>query len=262
MSNIQVIEYMNQRVLTTAQLAMSYGTDSERIQKNFNYNKDRYQEGKHYILLQGDGLKEFRSNFSISEVAPNVNKLYLWTEKGAWMHAKSLGTDPAWEAYEMLVDDYYNIKQTLPQLSEIELIAAVAKHAAEQEKRLKLVESRVEATEKRQEHIEEVLSLNPTEWRKKVNALINKMAKQLGGHEAYQTVRNESYDKLEDRAKCRLSVRVRYIQQRLALEGVAKSKIDKVSKLDAIAEDARLTEIYLAIVKEMAIQHKVEGESA
>ncbi len=178
------------------------------------------------------------------------------------MHAKSLNTDKAWEAYEMLVDDYYNIKQTLPQLSEIEMIAAVAKHAAEQEKRLKLVESRVEATEKRQEHIQEVLSLNPTEWRKKVNALINKMAKQLGGHEAYQAVRNESYQRLEERGGYRLSIRVTNIQKRMALEGAPKSKVEKVSKLDAIADDARLTEIYLAIVKEMAIQYKVEGESA
>ncbi|MGK5510499.1 ORF6C domain-containing protein [Brevibacillus formosus] len=107
MSNLQVLDYEGQRVLTTAQLAESYGTDSERIQKNFNYNKERYQEGKHYILLQGDALREFRSNFSISEVASNVNRLYLWTRKGAWMHAKSLNTDEAWEAYEMLVDDYY-----------------------------------------------------------------------------------------------------------------------------------------------------------
>ncbi|MED1784258.1 ORF6C domain-containing protein [Brevibacillus fortis] len=107
MSNLQVLDYEGQRVLTTAQLAESYGTDSERIQKNFHYNKERYQEGKHYILLQGDTLREFRSNFSISEVASNVNRLYLWTRKGAWMHAKSLNTDEAWEAYEMLVDDYY-----------------------------------------------------------------------------------------------------------------------------------------------------------
>ncbi|MGG4499136.1 ORF6N domain-containing protein [Brevibacillus reuszeri] len=263
MNKPQLIEYGNQRVLTTAQLAEAYGTDNKHISDNYKNNESRYADGKHYFLLAGNDLRVFKeANPKISDTLKFSSILYLWTEKGAWLHAKSLNTDQAWEAYEMLVDDYYNIKQTLPQLSEIEMIAAVAKHAAEQEKRLKLVESRVEATEKRQEHIQEVLSLNPTEWRKKVNALINKMAKQLGGHDAYQAVRNESYDKLEERAKCRLSVRVTYIKQRMALEGVPKSKIDKVSKLDAIADDARLTEIYLAIVKEMAIQYKVEGESA
>ncbi|GMA52640.1 hypothetical protein GCM10025857_39970 [Alicyclobacillus contaminans] len=43
----------------------------------------------------------------------------------------------------------------------------------------------------------------------------------------------------------------------MALEGAAKSKIDKVNKMDVIADDARLTEIYLAVVKEMAIRYQV-----
>ncbi|MGD8188525.1 antA/AntB antirepressor family protein [Brevibacillus ginsengisoli] len=150
----------------------------------------------------------------------------------------------------------------LPQLTEIEMIAAVAKHAADQARRLTLIESRIDVTEKRQEYITEVMSLNPTEWRKKTTALLNKIAYERGGHGAYQEVRNESYDKLEDRAKCNLSIRLTNKRRQMALEGVSKSKIDKVSKMDVIADDARLTEIYLAIVKEMAIQYRVDVESA
>lgn len=48
----------------------------------------------------------------------------------------------------------------------------------------------------------------------------------------------------------------------MALEGVAKSKIDKVSNLDIIGEDKRLLEIYLAIVKEMAIRYQVNINEA
>ena len=47
MINIQVIEQGNKRVLTTAQLAESYGTDNKRISNNFNENKARYTKGKH-----------------------------------------------------------------------------------------------------------------------------------------------------------------------------------------------------------------------
>lgn len=108
--SLQIIERNNMRVLTTSQLAESYGTDNERITKNFNRNKDRYKNGKHFILLEGDELKGFRATSQI-DLSPNVNKLYLWTEKGAWLHAKSLNTDEAWDAYEMLVDDYYTIKE-------------------------------------------------------------------------------------------------------------------------------------------------------
>ena len=40
--------------------------------------------------------------------------MYLWTEKGAFLHAKSLNTDEAWEVYGKLVDSYFVKKQ--PQL--------------------------------------------------------------------------------------------------------------------------------------------------
>jgi hypothetical protein len=43
----------------------------------------------------------------------------------------------------------------------------------------------------------------------------------------------------------------------MADEGASKSKRDKLSKLDVIAEDKRLLEIYLAIVKEFAVKYGV-----
>lgn len=122
MNTPQMIERNGMRVLTTAHLAESYGTDEKRISENFSRNQTRYKENKHFILLQGETLKQFKSKYSNCGVAQNVNKLYLWTEKGAWLHAKSLNTDQAWEAYEMLVDEYYRltsnqfkIPQTLPE---------------------------------------------------------------------------------------------------------------------------------------------------
>ena len=48
MNELQVIERENQRVLTTAQIAEQYETDVKIIFNNFNRNKERYTEGKHY----------------------------------------------------------------------------------------------------------------------------------------------------------------------------------------------------------------------
>lgn len=110
--NLVVIELRGNRVLTTAQLAENYGADTERIVKNFNRNKGRYTEGKHFILLEGQELRDFRAKGQIG-LSQNINKLYLWTEKGAWLHAKSLNTDRAWEAYELLVDEYYRLSSAL-----------------------------------------------------------------------------------------------------------------------------------------------------
>ena len=122
MNDLAVAEYKDIRVLTTQQIAEAYGSTADTITKNFNRNKDRYIEGKHFICLEGDELKEFKTNGQI--VLPlKVNKLYLWTEKGAFLHAKSLGTDKAWEVYENLVDFYFNKKKPMSTAEQIQILA-------------------------------------------------------------------------------------------------------------------------------------------
>lgn len=107
MKELAVTEYRCQRVLTTQQIAEAYGTDGKVISYNFNHNKDRYVEGKHFICLNGDELRRFRE---IHDLPSNLNRIYLWTEKGAFLHAKSLNTDQAWEVYDCLVDNYFQKK--------------------------------------------------------------------------------------------------------------------------------------------------------
>ena len=105
------IEYSQQRVLTTAQVAESYKVTTDRIKDNFSENKSRYIEGKHYYFLRGEELKEFKNLVGKSDlVKKNAPSLYLWTEKGALLHAKSLNTDKAWEVYDFLVDSYFRPK--------------------------------------------------------------------------------------------------------------------------------------------------------
>ena len=120
MNELAVTEYKEIRVLTTQQIADAYGTDSKTISYNFNHNKDRYTEGKHFILLEGDDLRAFRE---IHDLPSNLNKLYLWTEKGAFLHAKSLNTDKAWEVYDHLVDTYFNRKKPLTLNEQIQILA-------------------------------------------------------------------------------------------------------------------------------------------
>lgn len=110
MNDLKITEYKNIRVLTTQQIAEAYETDSKTISYNFNHNKERYNEGKHYICLTGDELRAFRE---IHDLPTNLNKVYLWTQKGAFLHAKSLNTDKAWEVYDHLVDSYFEKKQPL-----------------------------------------------------------------------------------------------------------------------------------------------------
>ncbi|MED4399818.1 ORF6N domain-containing protein [Metabacillus fastidiosus] len=153
MSQLQIIERNGRRVLLTNQLAEAYGTEIQIIVNNFNRNKERYLEGKHFILLTGDALKEFKAKNQI-DLSPNINRLYLWTEKGAWFHAKSLNTDSAWEAYEKLVDDYY---EKVKILTEREQLIASMKLSLETAEEIEVIKNDMELIKYR---VEEELTLN------------------------------------------------------------------------------------------------------
>lgn len=107
----KITEYHGIRVLTSSQVAEMYGTDAKTISYNFSYNKKKYVEGKHYIKLEGNELRSFKASREFPDCHKYSAHLYLWTEKGALLHAKSLNTDKAWEAYDYLVDFYFRVKE-------------------------------------------------------------------------------------------------------------------------------------------------------
>jgi len=113
MNTPEIITCHNKNVLTSHQLADFYNCETVAIRKNFNRNQERYQEGKHFFALQGIEKREFIDQYQIGTGYLNVETLYLWTEKGAFLHAKSLNTDKAWDVYEFLIEKYYNNKEEL-----------------------------------------------------------------------------------------------------------------------------------------------------
>ena len=58
--DLKVIEYRGLRIVTTEQMAAGYGTDAENIRRNFNRNKSRFVEGKHYFQISGNELDRTR----------------------------------------------------------------------------------------------------------------------------------------------------------------------------------------------------------
>lgn len=117
-------------------------------------------------------------------------------------------------------------------------------------------EKRITAIEQKQENIVKIISLNNSKnWRKETTDLINKIAQNNGG--TFKQTRRESYSRLETRARCDLDRRLANKIERLKEQGVPKRTINNLNYLDVIADDDRLIEIYLAIVKEMAIEHGI-----
>ena len=117
------IEAKGIRVLTTKQLAEAYDTTTDRIKQNFRENRKRFIDGKHYISLTGGELKAFKNQVEQGDdqvgknalVANRAAHLYLWTKRGALLHAKSLNTDKTWQVYEYLVDYYFESQENKPE---------------------------------------------------------------------------------------------------------------------------------------------------
>lgn len=130
---------------------------------------------------------------------------------------------------------------------------AVAKNEIESKKALEQSQHALEKVES----IREVVSLDTTSWRKDTQTIINKIALSLGGGQAYQSIREESYKLLNSRMGVDVATRLTNLRRRMAEEGVSKSKRDKMSYLDVIEKDKKLIEGYVAIVKEMAIKYGV-----
>lgn len=247
MPNIIPIEHNNQRVLTTQQLADGYETDAQIIRNNFNRNRDRYVSGIHYYLLEGAEFQAFKATNQI-DLPLNINSMYLWTEKGALLHAKSLNTDRAWEVYQELVDTYFRVKELQqPHMSQIQILQQAINILAEQEKKLIAIEGTVSA-------IKDTIIQEPDNWREDMNRMFNKIVDRIGG-EKFQEIRHESYKLLEQRAHVDLNRRLMNLRTRMLDQGATKTAIEKANKLDVIEQDPKLREIYAQIIKEYYIRY-------
>ena len=256
MNKLQVIEYQDQRVLTTNQLAEVYRTSVNNIKNNFANHKERFIEGKHFFYLEGNNLKEFKNWVNdIDAVNPHTRNLYLWTEQGASRHCKILDTDQAWQQFDVLEKNYFRVKEVMPQLNNLSPQLQILINMEIEQNKMK---EQIQEVKTEVQGIRDVVAINLTDWRKSTTNVINKIAQQQDGN--YQNVRAESYKLLEKRSRCDLKARRRNMKLRLMENGVSQSKADRVTMLDVIESDRRLTEIYISIIKEMAIKNGVNFE--
>lgn len=137
---------------------------------------------------------------------------------------------------------------------ELQFMNSVVRSLAKQEIANKRLENKVD-------NITDIIALNTTDWRKECRSLVNKMAKTQGEFGAYQEIQTAIYDEVDRRAGSSLKTRLTNLKNRMAGEGVSKSKRDKTNKLDVIDSDKRLKEIYLAVVKDFAIKYGIWKEN-
>ena len=252
------LDFNNQRIMTTKVLAEQFGTEDKIIQQNFKRNEKRFLEGKHYFRLTGDELRNFKANLHLEGNLKYASELMLWTDRGAARHAKILDTDEAWDVYEALEENYFNPRENLnkPTCIEDVLISSLQE--------MKALKGEVQAikqeTVKNKEEIQgirDVVAINSADWKTDCKNLITKIAYKLGGIGHIQDVYKEVYSTLDKRLGISLSTRLTNKRRRMADEGVCKSRRDKLNYVDVIADDKKLIEGYVALVKELSIKYGV-----
>lgn len=117
---------------------------------------------------------------------------------------------------------------------------------------VKELKQKVDHQEKQIETIKGAVIHTDEDWRNWVNQQINSIAFR---NKNYREIRKQSYDILENRARCRLDVRLSNLKDRLEQAGAKKSKIKQVNKLDVIEEEPRLKEIYTMVVEKLVIKY-------
>lgn len=248
--SLAVKEYEGKRVVTLKEIDAVHQRPDGTAGRNFRNNKEHFIEGEDYYRISPD---EFRRTIGDMD-SRQSNDIILITESGYYMLVKSFTDDLSWTVQRALVNSYFKVKQVQTAFSELspqlQLLIAIETKQKEQEKA-------IAETQQRLDSIGEVIALDVNSWRRDAKQLISKIATKMGGFDYIKEVNTEIYRLVEERAGVSLSTRLTNKRNRMAGEGICKSKRDKLTKVDIIADDKKLIEIYLAIVKEMAVKYGV-----
>ena len=251
----------NQKVVFAKTIAEIHGMETKHVNELINNNFKRFKDKVDVIdVINNDDFKVVVNDLGLKG-SNRTKNIYLLSERGYAKLIKIMDSDLAWEIHDQLMDEYFSMREEKEQQQRMSMEDIII-YQMEQSKLMKqqIEEAKTHALEAKAEvqGIRDVVAINTTDWRKDTTNIINRIAMSRdGGADNIHTIRKQSYEVLEMRANCKLSVRRKNLQRVMLENGVSKSKVDKVTHLDVIERDNRLKEIYVAIVKEMAIKYRV-----
>ncbi|MGN5466613.1 ORF6N domain-containing protein [Lactiplantibacillus plantarum] len=105
----------NKKAMLVKDIAKIHGKEVKYINKLINQNINRFKLGIDLIdLVSDEKFKVLLMNLKFSSKAiSNSNNIYLLSERGYSKLLKILEDDKAWEIYDQLVDNYFNMRQSI-----------------------------------------------------------------------------------------------------------------------------------------------------
>lgn len=251
---ISIKEYSGKRVVTFKDIDTVHHRPEGTARKRFNDNRKRFVEGEDYFKIQPSEIR------TVGITSPNGG--IVVTESGYYMLVKSFTDELSWDVQRQLVNGYFRANQMQSMISDLspQLQALIQMETRQKQLEAKQAQQDTAIADlgQRLTNTCEVIALDKNSWRKGTQHLIAKIATATGdGCGNIRQVYEEIYKAVESRAGVALNIRLTNKRNRMAGEGACRSKIDKLNKVDIIAEDKKLIEIYVAIVKELAVKYGV-----
>lgn len=251
---------MNELVIMKEQQAV---TSSLQVAEGFEKRHSdviRAIEDKVHSTQNSAQYEEMFAIGSYRDTSGKQNKLYYMNRDGFTFIAMGF-TGAKADQFKLKYIAAFNqmenhIKQQLDtsQLSpELQMFNQMFNALANQEVKTRQLENKVEG-------ISNLITMDSKDWRKEAVAILRKIAYKRGGHDQYQEVASDSYIRLETKGRCNLNTRLNNRKKNMIAQGLGKTAVRNLNKLDIIEEDHRLKEIYMQVIKDMAIKYGVWEE--
>lgn len=229
------------------------------VRRRITDNIGRFRENVDYIDLKScaSDAQQFLVDLGYTQMQiSKAEHIYILSERGYSKLIKIMDTDLAWQIHDQIMDEYFELKEesqtAISELSpELRLLINMEIQQKQQAKAIVEVSTRVD-------NIRDIIVLNPNSWREEARRIIVRIAGKLGGNEYIREIQTEIYKLVDQRGRVSLETRLTNKRRRLADEGTCKSKRDRLTRVDVIAEDKKLIEIYIAVVKDMAIKYGID----
>jgi len=247
MSNLINIQN-GQAVTTSRQVAENFGKE------HFNVLRD-IENIKNGVDINFEGYF-FESNYKASN--GKTNPEYIMNRDGFTLLAMGFTGSDAIQWKVKYIQAFNDMEKQLAQpkqMTQAQILAAIAQQSADQEQKLIELSDRTETVEQKMFLIKEALADCKESWREWANSQIKATAKARGNE--YTQTYSECYKLLESKAGCNLNVRVKNAHQRLEESGATKTKISSYRRIDAVEDEPRLREIFTSIIKEMTIKYAI-----
>lgn len=125
----------DKKAMLVKDIAMIHGKELRQINQAINMNRKRFKDGIDVVdlLNQSDGFRKFAAENGL--IGSNrTQHVYLLSERGYAKLLKILDDDKAWDIYDELVDNYFNmrvaIKNNEPSLIQQRRLAIMEDNAA------------------------------------------------------------------------------------------------------------------------------------